>query len=314
MTDQVPVIDLFSGPGGLAEGFAALRGSDDRPRFNVALSIEMEATAHRTLKLRGFLRKFPSVLPPEYYNFLNGDLPEEPDWARIYERQWREACDETLCLKLGTSDATSVVQDRIKQILNKHGDRTVLLGGPPCQSYSVAGRARNVGNAGYDADKDERQSLYRHYAEVLARLQPAIAVMENVKGMLSARHNDEPIFPDVMDSLKHAGGTDRFRLYSLNSPCGTLSLDEGPVPRDFLVRTEEHGVPQSRHRVFVICIRSDIAATLPVELSNSCPSLTGTILPFPYTTSSARCQSFEAASAGRMMTLRGSEPCVWQIV
>ena len=266
MTGQVPVIDLFSGPGGLAEGFGALRGSDDRPRFNIALSIEMNATAHRTLQLRGFLRKFPSDLPPEYYDFLNGDLTEEPDWAILYQQEWQEASDETLCLKLGTSDATSIVRQRIKEVLNGHGDRTVLLGGPPCQSYSVAGRARNVGNAGYDADKDERQSLYREYAEVLAILQPAIAVMENVRGMLSARHNDEPIFPDVMDSLKHAGGADRYRLYSLNSSCGTQSLDEGLTPRDFLVRTEEHGVPQSRHRVFVICIRSDISATLPNEL------------------------------------------------
>ena len=139
MTDAVPVVDLFSGPGGLAEGFAALKDPLGRPRFNVVLSIEMEPTARRTLLLRGFLRKFPSGYPPAYYDFLNGVLAKEPDWASLYPREWQEACDETWCLKLGTSEASSFVRQRIAGIRAMHGDRTVLLGGPPCQSYSVVG-------------------------------------------------------------------------------------------------------------------------------------------------------------------------------
>lgn len=266
MNDQVPVIDLFSGPGGLAEGFAALFDSDGQPRFNIVLSIEMDAIAYRTLRLRGFLRKFPSGFPPEYYDFLNGVLTEEPDWARLYPQEWQKACDETRCLKLGTPEATTFVKKRIGQIRNRYGDKTVLLGGPPCQSYSVAGRARNVGNAAYDATKDERQSLYREYAEVLAQLQPAVAVMENVKGMLSAQDNGKPIFSNVMDSLMHAGGKDRYRLFSLTSPCENQSWGKGLSPKDFLVRAEENGIPQKRHRVFVICIRHDIAASMPSHL------------------------------------------------
>ena len=206
MTESVPVVDLFSGPGGLAEGFAALKGPDGRPRFNVALSIEMEPTAHRTLRLRGFLRKFLSGFPPEYYDFLNGDVAQEPDWAAIYPHEWREACDETRCLKLGTSEATSFVRKRIAKIRAAHGDRTVLLGGPPCQSYSVAGRARNVGNADYDPAKDERQSLYLEYAKVLAQLQPAVAVMENVRGMLSARHGGGPDVERIAASWAERNG------------------------------------------------------------------------------------------------------------
>ena len=116
MTDAVPVVDLFSGPGGLAEGFAALKDPLGRPRFNVVLSIEMEPTARRTLLLRGFLRKFPSGYPPAYYDFLNGVLAKEPDWASLYPREWQEACDETWCLKLGTSEASSFVRQRIAGI------------------------------------------------------------------------------------------------------------------------------------------------------------------------------------------------------
>ena len=266
MTDPVSVVDLFSGPGGLAEGFAKLQDPLGRPCFNVVLSIEMEPTAHRTLLLRAFLRKFPSGHPPEYYEFLNGVLAQEPDWASLYPLEWDEANDETRCLTLGTPEASSFVRQRIADIRAAHGDRTVLLGGPPCQSYSVVGRARNVGNADYDPANDARHSLYLEYARVLAQLQPAIAVMENVRGMLSARHDDRLIFSDVMDTLTHAGGEHQYRLYSLASPYAGRSWDDGLGPNDFLVRAEEHGIPQTRHRVFVICIRRDVAATLPSDL------------------------------------------------
>lgn len=266
MTEPVSVVDLFSGPGGLAEGFAALHGPGGQSRFRIALSIEMEPTAHRTLRLRAFLRKFPSGFPVEYYQFLNGVLKEEPDWACLYPQEWSEAEEETLCLQLGKSESTRLVQQRVNGICEDRGNWTVLLGGPPCQSYSIAGRARNAGNSRYDADNDERQSLYREYAEVLGHLQPAVAVMENVKGILSAQHNGRPIFSDVMDALMHAGGARRYCLFSLTSSCTTRSWDEGLEPRDFLVRSEDYGVPQNRHRVFVVCIRRDVAAILPKDL------------------------------------------------
>ena len=66
VTQAVPVVDLFSGPGGLAEGFAACRDKRARPRFEVALSVEMEAWAYKTLRMRAFLRKFGHDCLPEY--------------------------------------------------------------------------------------------------------------------------------------------------------------------------------------------------------------------------------------------------------
>ena len=266
MNDPVPIVDLFSGPGGLAEGFTALKDPGDQPRFNVVLSVEMEPTADRTLRLRSFLRKFRSGYPPEYYGFLNDALVREPDWRNLYSHEWQAACDETRCLKLGSFEANSFLRERIAKIRATHGDRIVLLGGPPCQSYSVVGRARNAGNAHYNPASDERQSLYLEYAKVLRQLQPAVAVMENVRGMLSAKHDGRPIFSGVMESLAHAGGEDRYRLFSLTSSHAGRSWGEGLNPEDFLVRSEEHGVPQRRHRVFVICIRRDIASALPTDL------------------------------------------------
>ena len=71
----IPVIDLFAGPGGLAEGFASLCRPEGSPRFRIALSIEKDALAHQTLELRAFYRQFPhGELPEEYYEHLRGEL------------------------------------------------------------------------------------------------------------------------------------------------------------------------------------------------------------------------------------------------
>ena len=259
----VPVVDLFSGPGGLAEGFTGFRSPKGRRRFSIALSVEKDRDAHRTLRLRAFLRKFGSRFPREYYDFLNGVVDEQPDWGDLHPNEWAAACDETRCMELGTRDASTFLQRRIEAIQEEHGGRTVLLGGPPCQSYSVIGRSRNAGNHKYNADEDGRQSLYEQYVTVLARLRPAVAVMENVKGMLSVRKNDELLFPKIMHSLRHAGGRSGYKLFALSARTSGCSWGEGLEPNDFLVHAEDHGVPQSRHRVFVICVRSDLAATLP---------------------------------------------------
>ncbi|MCE2437158.1 MAG: DNA cytosine methyltransferase [Pseudomonadales bacterium] len=265
VTKPVPIVDIFSGPGGLAEGFSAFRCPNERQGYRVALSIEKDQAAYRTLRLRAFLRKFDR-LPPEYYEFLNDMTSGEPNWAELYPEHWTAACEETRCMELGERRTRDFVRQRVEIIRSEHGGRTVLLGGPPCQSYSVVGRSRNAGNALYDPDRDDRQSLYREYVYVLRRLKPAVAVMENVKGMLSARHNGQLLFPKVMRALARKSGSTRYWLFALASRSGARSWHQGALPQDFLVNAEAHGVPQTRHRVFVVCIRDDIASTLPMEL------------------------------------------------
>ncbi|MCY3819105.1 MAG: DNA cytosine methyltransferase [Gammaproteobacteria bacterium] len=265
MRKPVPVVDLFSGPGGLAEGFAAVQTKGGKSRYRIELSIEMDEVAHRTLRLRAFLRKF-RAFPDEYYEYVNGLLPSEPDWATLYPEEWEESGNETPRVELGTAEATKLLKKRIGAIRREHGSRTVLLGGPPCQSYSVAGRARNAGNPNYDIKEDERLSLYKEYAIILGKLQPWVAVMENVKGMLSAQYEDKPVFDDVMEALQNAGGRNRYRLLALAPATESRSWKDGLEPKDFLVRAEEHGVPQRRHRVFVICIRADVASALPERM------------------------------------------------
>ena len=77
-------------------------------------------------------------------------------------------------------------------------------------------RVRNAGEPGYNAINDKRKLLYKEYATVLKQLQPVVAVLENVKGILSAQHEGKTIFPLVMDSLRHAGEKDQYRLFALS--------------------------------------------------------------------------------------------------
>jgi len=262
MEKTVAVVDLFSGPGGLAEGFAGSRGAFDRDRYEISVSIEKDPHAHQTLLLRSFLRKFRHELPPEYYAFLNGELVGMPDWCALYPEQWREAAEEAHRLELGTPETAVFLEQRIRDIRSEHGGRTVLIGGPPCQAYSVAGRGRNAGITGYVPHEDERHFLYQQYVDVLGRLEPAAFVMENVKGMLSSAVKGDSIFLRIMADLRSSAGWDSYRLFALSpSPFGGL-CELGPQSGDFVVYSEEHGVPQTRHRVIIVGLRRDVAERL----------------------------------------------------
>jgi DNA (cytosine-5)-methyltransferase 1 len=262
MSDPIAIVDLFSGPGGLGEGFSSCRGSDGARRYQINLSIEKEPSAHKTLRMRAFLRQF-QIFPSEYYAWLNGKSAE-PAWSVLFPGEWAAAEDEARCLELGTPECTSFLQERIRAIRTQHDGRTILIGGPPCQAYSLAGRSRNSGIVGYEAELDHRNFLYDEYVNVLGALAPAAFVMENVKGMLSAAIKGNAIFSKVMEDLRNAGGDDSYRLFALTPATGRRSED--PRPQDFVVRTEEHGVPQARHRVIIVGLRKDVIDGVPDHL------------------------------------------------
>lgn len=69
MNTEFAIVDLFAGPGGLAEGFSSLSNRDGSRPFHVALSVEKEPSAFETLRLRSFLRQFKDGFPPEYYRW-----------------------------------------------------------------------------------------------------------------------------------------------------------------------------------------------------------------------------------------------------
>lgn len=262
MRTKFAVVDLFAGPGGLAEGFSSVRTPDGARPFTIALSVEKEVSAHATLLLRSFLRQF-DTFPQEYYEFLNEGI-EEPDWAALYPKQWKAAANEALHLELGSKSAAEKLDIRIDAIKAKHDGNIILIGGPPCQAYSLVGRARNKGIVGYNASDDHRHFLYREYIRILNRLRPAAFVMENVKGMLSSKVDGEGVFDKVLEDLRLK---DRGRSsYQLVTLAPQNQDDLYPHSTDFIVQTEDYGLPQARHRVIVVGIRTDLANTLDMQI------------------------------------------------
>lgn len=260
MTAEFAIVDLFAGPGGLAEGFSSFETKSGNRPFSVKLSVEKEKSAHQTLRFRSFLRQFGASFPQEYYDWLNlGGT--EPDWQMLFPGEWENAEEEALCLTLGEERASRIIADRIEAIRKAHGRNTVLIGGPPCQAYSLVGRARNRGIADYDAAQDHRHFLYREYIGIISQLEPAAFVMENVKGMLSSTVDGVRMFDLITADLRTPPGTAGYELYAF-APKGSKGPVKGARPSDFVVRAEELGIPQARHRVIIIGLRRDVAAAI----------------------------------------------------
>jgi len=259
MPDSYYVVDLFAGPGGLAEGFTSIRDERGKKPFKLAFSIEKDAPAHKTLRLRSFLRQFEGGYPAAYYDFLNFG-GEEPDWAQDFPEQWKAAEHEALELELGRDEHAPLIAARIEELKKTAGGRTIVIGGPPCQAYSMAGRSKNRSVDGYDPATDERHFLYKEYIGILASLKPAAFVMENVKGLLSSAIAGERIFSRVLEDLRKAGGApDSYVLMALSpSDSEHPGLRETGKARDFVIHAEKFGVPQSRHRIIIVGVRRDL--------------------------------------------------------
>lgn len=255
-----PVIDLFAGPGGLGEGFASLCPHENPHAygFKTVLSIEKDIYAQRTLQLRHFFREFaPHSVPVDYYQYLEGSISLEELYSRYPESAFQAAHTAWLCT-LGEEPHQNV-KGRITEALRGQ-KQWVLVGGPPCQAYSRAGRSRMKGNP--DFEDDPRHFLYKEYLRILIDHMPPVFVMENVKGLISSQIQGRYVINDILQDLSKPATTVgdensglEYRLYSL-SQSGVMSLDADPSA--FVVKAEEYGIPQARHRIFILGIRSDI--------------------------------------------------------
>lgn len=261
MSQAFKTVDIFAGPGGLAEGFASVRGANGARPFQIALSVEKEPSAFSTLRLRSFVRHFENI-PETYYAYLAGRISRE-DLIAAHPQEWNAACDETAMLELGTERATAWLDPVLDRIEETARAGTILIGGPPCQAYSLVGRARNRGIRDYDPATDHRHFLYREYIRILQRLKPVAFVMENVKGMLSAQVSGESMIDLIVEDLKSAGGyADSYVLVPLAAKARTGHAR-------YVLKAEEFGIPQARHRVILMGIRSDVLARSKFDLESA---------------------------------------------
>jgi len=269
----IPVVDLFAGPGGLGEGFSRVEDGAGRKVFKTVISIEKDPHARQTLRLRAFYRHFVNIgrnPPAAYIRVLKANTAKEKNDALrelAKDEVWKSVCEEIPEWKRDGKPSCELGPDNrqihaaIKERLSGLG-RWVLIGGPPCQAYSLVGRSRMRNHDGLI--KDARHFLYREYLEVIRKFKPTIFVMENVKGLNTAKVNGLPILPLIKRDLQAAG----YVLKSIVNPKSSA---------DFMVKSELFGVPQTRHRMIIVGVKQSEAALVDLLKPIMASSVTETV-------------------------------------
>ena len=214
-------IDLFAGAGGLSEGFV-------RAGFTPVAHVEMNKDACDTLRTRTafhWLKEEGRI--SEYYEYLKGTITRDELWAKTPENLIKSV--------INTEISEETLPKIFQQIDAELGTKKVdlVIGGPPCQAYSVAGRVRK------DMTNDPRNHLYKHYVEFLKKYQPKMFVFENVPGILSA--NNGNYLQLIFDAVREAG-------YELDKK---------------VLNAKDFGVLQDRKRVIIIGWKNDLDIEYP---------------------------------------------------
>lgn len=227
-------VDLFAGAGGLSEGFV-------RAGFQPIAHVEMDHYACDTLRTRAafhYLKENGRL--DEYKQYLIEKKPNE-DGSKLWNKVPKKVIDSVIHETIGSNTIQSIFE-RI-DMLREDRPVDIIIGGPPCQAYSIVGRAR----IGEKVKEDPRNNLYKFYVQFLERYQPKMFVFENVPGIRTAKNGEA--FRGLQEAIKKAG-------YEM-------------VPMVQLA--SEHGVLQNRQRVIIVGWKEDnpyYYPQLPVELNN----------------------------------------------
>lgn len=214
------LIDMFSGAGGLTEGFL-------RNNYTFASHIEMDGSASKTLETRLFYYTLKNNnQEKDYYDYLNEKITRDelidnnkdllsPLSSTVMNQEINNVTEKSLINQIHTN-------------MKDYGVKEIdgIIGGPPCQAYSVAGRGRSPDCM----ENDSRNYLYYHYINFLKEFKPNFFVFENVPGMLSAKN--KKIFRDFMNKIK--------------------SLETDYVIESDILKANNFNVLQSRRRLIVI--------------------------------------------------------------
>jgi DNA (cytosine-5)-methyltransferase 1 len=168
----------------------------------------------------------------EYKKYLY-EKHEKEDGSKLWEQVPKEVIDTVIQSEIGEKSIENILKQLDCLIGNKQVD--IIVGGPPCQAYSVAGRAR-MGKA---VENDPRNELYKYYVTFLEHYQPKMFVFENVLGIRTAK-NGQP-FRDLKKLVDEAG-------YQM---------------QDQIQLASQHGVLQNRQRVIIVGWKKNTAFHYP---------------------------------------------------
>ncbi len=210
--EKLNYIDLFAGAGGLSEGFA-------REGFRGVAYVEADIHACHTLNTRLAYRihsKRKSL--NQYYAYLKQELSKEDLWASIPSEVLNSVINEEI-----SENSLKHIYSKIDYLLGSE-KLNLLIGGPPCQAYSIVGRSRDPNRM----VGDTRNFLFRFYAQFLGRYKPQFFVFENVLGLLTA--GNEKYLNEMRKLFRKIGYETDFSV----------------------LNAEEFGVLQKRRRVVII--------------------------------------------------------------
>jgi DNA (cytosine-5)-methyltransferase 1 len=186
-------IDLFAGAGGLSEGFI-------QTGFKPIAHVEMNPFAAKTLETRSAYFYLKSVGKLDiYYDYLKGKYSREQFLSNIPEE-----CTKTVMCETMSNKTLPLLFNSIDEIIKvkKIKQVDVIIGGPPCQAYSLVGRAQSS-HMERPMAEDPRNELYKLYARFLKKYQPKMFVFENVMGIESA--NGGKTWKNIQTYLKRVG-------------------------------------------------------------------------------------------------------------
>jgi DNA (cytosine-5)-methyltransferase 1 len=252
-------VDLFAGPGGLSDGF-------DRAGFEIAAQVEKDLTACKTLRLRVIFRELKNRGKlAEYWNLIRNELLEDEIFAKYPEIS--ERCDvQVVNREFGSKDpladgATAIyglMSDGVKHLKARRPH--VLLGGPPCQAFSLAGRSRDPNRM----REDNRHFLFEYFLLALDRFEPDFFVFENVPGILSAETDKGQTVKMLIDEFNRLK-----RPYE-------LALPPHAKLTNLILDSAWFQVPQRRRRLFFIGYRKDLKKKRP-EVADLFRHITGSV-------------------------------------
>lgn len=241
----------------MAEGFDPLREHDSP--FQVVLSIEKDSNACRTLWVRTASRLLAASDELNAYRAAVVSADPEKHIRAHYPTEACRADSIVWRTELGNPEVCPDQQlhERIRIAVN-NDERWILIGGPPCQAFSRAGKARRNGDPSYRLQDDPRVHLYREYLKVLHTHRPAAFVLENVPDMLRTKLGDCPFTPALLEGLM-GNGSVRWRLFS----CSGVEVTSDSPAESMIVQAETFGIPQARRRLILVGIREDVVGGLP---------------------------------------------------